>query len=196
MKARDFREPLSRLTAEMPLLSRTRTECRAPLLVTVELVEEGLGVLQVGGIEALGEPVVDVGEHRARLVAMVLPREQPSETHRRAQLPRLGALITRNLNRALEAVMSFRGIGITLLEQQLAFEPMYLSFIETLFIFICCGQRFRHGRKPVFHPPKYAAPFGNRRTKHRPGYPGTGGAHGGEAFAQLPDASFRLTLVG
>ena len=29
-----FREPLCRLTAEMPLLSRTRTECRAPLLVT------------------------------------------------------------------------------------------------------------------------------------------------------------------
>jgi len=34
-----------------------------------QLVEQGLGVLQVGGVETLGEPVVDVGQHRARLVA-------------------------------------------------------------------------------------------------------------------------------
>jgi hypothetical protein len=44
--------------------------------LSAQLIEERLGVLQVGGVEALGEPVIDVGEHRARLVAMTLLREQ------------------------------------------------------------------------------------------------------------------------
>src|SRR5271155_4828991 len=50
-----------------------------------QLVEQRLGVLQVGGVEAFGEPVVDVGEHRARLVALALLREQPREARRSAQ---------------------------------------------------------------------------------------------------------------
>jgi hypothetical protein len=36
-----------------------------------QLLEQLLGVLQVGGVEALAEPVVDVGERRARLIAAV-----------------------------------------------------------------------------------------------------------------------------
>jgi hypothetical protein len=34
----------------------------------VQLIEQRPGVLQVGGVEALGEPVVDLREHRARLI--------------------------------------------------------------------------------------------------------------------------------
>ena len=30
---------------------------------STDFFEQRLGVLQVGGVEALGEPVVDVGEH-------------------------------------------------------------------------------------------------------------------------------------
>jgi hypothetical protein len=37
-----------------------------------QFVEQRVGVLQVGGVEAFGEPVVDLGEHRARLVALAL----------------------------------------------------------------------------------------------------------------------------
>ena len=40
-----------------------------------QFVEQRLGVFQVGGLEALGEPVVDVGENRARLVALPCSRE-------------------------------------------------------------------------------------------------------------------------
>jgi hypothetical protein len=36
-----------------------------------ELIEQDLGVLQVGGIESLSEPVVDVGEHCAGFVAAI-----------------------------------------------------------------------------------------------------------------------------
>src|SRR6266849_3548014 len=50
-----------------------------------QLVEQRLGISQVGGVEAFGEPAVDFGEHRARLVATTLLCEQPRETHGSAQ---------------------------------------------------------------------------------------------------------------
>jgi hypothetical protein len=51
-----------------------------------ELIEERLSVFQVGGVEALGEPVVDLGEHRVRFIPLALLREQPCEACGRAQL--------------------------------------------------------------------------------------------------------------
>jgi len=53
---------------------------------TTQLIEQCLRFLEVGGVEALGEPVVDVGEHRASLVALALLGEQPRETCRGTQL--------------------------------------------------------------------------------------------------------------
>src|SRR5229473_1019104 len=64
---------------------------------SAQLLEQRLGVFQVGGVEALGEPAVDLGEHRTRLVAAALFVEQPREAHRRAQLPRLGTLESRDV---------------------------------------------------------------------------------------------------
>jgi len=37
-----------------------------------QFVEQRVGLLQVGGIEAFGEPVVDLGEHRASVLAPML----------------------------------------------------------------------------------------------------------------------------
>src|SRR5271167_4217988 len=50
-----------------------------------QLVEQCLGVFQIRGIEALGEPVVDLREHRARLVAKALRRKPSREANRRLQ---------------------------------------------------------------------------------------------------------------
>ena len=61
--------------AHVPLLA---------LALAAELVEQRLGFLQIGGIEALGEPGVDFGQHRARFVAATLLREQPREACCRA----------------------------------------------------------------------------------------------------------------
>src|SRR6266851_5577360 len=53
--------------------------------LTRQIVQQCFRLLQVGGFEALGEPAVDLGEHRARFVATALLREQLRETHSRAQ---------------------------------------------------------------------------------------------------------------
>jgi hypothetical protein len=51
-----------------------------------QFVEQRLSVLQVGGVEAFGKPVVNLCEHSARLVATALFREQPREAVDRAKL--------------------------------------------------------------------------------------------------------------
>ena len=54
--------------------------CAAGILVfSGQLAEQRLGVFEVGGVEALGEPVVDFGEHRVRLVATIAVAQQPGE---------------------------------------------------------------------------------------------------------------------
>jgi hypothetical protein len=52
--------------AHIPLLA---------LALAAELVEQRLGFLQVGGVEAFSKPVADLGEHRARLVAAAHTRK-------------------------------------------------------------------------------------------------------------------------
>jgi hypothetical protein len=41
-----------------------------------ELVQQCFGVRQIGGVEPLGEPAINLGEHRARSFAAILSREQ------------------------------------------------------------------------------------------------------------------------
>src|SRR6266851_2169433 len=65
-----------------PCAHRTRRKTRRPpdcrcgisrkSSVFAEFVEQRLGVLQIGGVEALGEPAIDLGEHRSRFIAIAL----------------------------------------------------------------------------------------------------------------------------
>jgi hypothetical protein len=48
-------------------------------------VEESLGVLQVGGVKALGEPAVDVTKDLPCCVALALTLPKSSETGRDSQ---------------------------------------------------------------------------------------------------------------
>jgi hypothetical protein len=58
----------------------------------VQLIEERLGVLQIRGVETFGKPVVDVGEHRVRLVNATLFRKQSGQAQRSAELAPLRGL--------------------------------------------------------------------------------------------------------
>src|SRR5215472_4627952 len=81
------------------------------LAFMTQLVEQGLGVLQVGALEAFGEPVVDLSEHRARFVALGLVAEQTRQAGGRAQLPRPRLLHARDLDSFAERSFSLRGVG-------------------------------------------------------------------------------------
>jgi hypothetical protein len=73
----------------------------------LQLLQQRLGVLEIGGIEAFGEPIVDFGEHRARLIAATLLRKQPREAHCRSQFVKLSARTTRANNRFSKILFSF-----------------------------------------------------------------------------------------
>ena len=51
-----------------------------------QLIEQVLGIRQVGGVETLGEPVVDFRENHARFVAAAGIAQQAREARSRAQL--------------------------------------------------------------------------------------------------------------
>jgi hypothetical protein len=57
-----------------------------------QLVQQGLGVLQIGGVEAFGEPAVDRGEEVAGLSAFALIAPQAGKAGGGAQLPRTRGL--------------------------------------------------------------------------------------------------------
>ena len=59
---------------------------------SAELVEQGLGVLQVGGVKPLGEPAVDRCQEVVRLGTPTLIAPQPSKAGGRTQLPETRAL--------------------------------------------------------------------------------------------------------
>jgi len=63
-----------------------------------QLVEKRFGVFEVWGVEALGEPVVDFGKHRTRLVATAGIAQQAGKTHCGAKLPPLRRLASRDFN--------------------------------------------------------------------------------------------------
>src|SRR5215469_7276871 len=69
------------------------------LTTIAQLIEQRLGLFQVGGIEAFREPVVDFAEHQASLVATVLFGEKSCQISCCAQLKRLSLLAMSNPNR-------------------------------------------------------------------------------------------------
>ena len=63
-------------------------------MLRAQLLEQRLGVLQIGGVEAFGEPAVDLGEHRARFVAEALSFRaivRRRSSRRAMQLPALAS---------------------------------------------------------------------------------------------------------
>src|ERR1700745_3784159 len=96
-----------------PQDGRARSTTAGPLVhahLAIQFIEQRLGVFQVGGIEALGEPAVDSAEHRARFVAAIGFAQQSRETRRGAQFKKFSALTTRNLNGGAKTVLSFRRV--------------------------------------------------------------------------------------
>src|SRR5262249_18732495 len=90
------------LRAALPLPSGSLL---LPHSLCAQFVEQYLGVLQVGGIEALGEPAIYIGEHRASLFASAALRVQACEASCRAQLQRFCALMSCNFDGCSKAVL-------------------------------------------------------------------------------------------
>jgi hypothetical protein len=65
-------------------LSYQNTE--GAIRLSLQICQQRLGLLQVGGVKALGEPAVDRREDLARFVALALLPPQPAQARRRPEL--------------------------------------------------------------------------------------------------------------
>src|SRR5215475_4629111 len=72
-----------------------------------QLLQQRLGFLEVGGVEALGEPAVDRREQVVRFLAFALLLPQAAQAHSGSQLPGFGLLAAGNLNRLLKVRFGF-----------------------------------------------------------------------------------------
>src|SRR6516165_10370230 len=107
-----------------------------------QLGEESCGVLQVGGIEALGKPAVDWREQLACFRAPTLLAPQPGEARRRAQFERFRLLLAGDAKSVMEC-----GPGVlrsAARQQAQAFETMEFGFPPALADFRSCRQRFHY----------------------------------------------------
>src|SRR5229473_249850 len=90
----------------------------------------------IGGVEAFGEPVVEIGEHPARLFAMTLLHEQSCQAGRRSQLKEFRGLFGGNRDRAPQVSLGLSGIfgthqkGFALDALELGFPGKYTRTVS------------------------------------------------------------------
>src|SRR5690242_12076069 len=91
-----------------------------------ELGEQNLCLLQILGVEALGEPVVDRGEQVTRFCAPALVAPEPRQTHSGTQLERFGFLGASGFDGSAETV--FCTALVSGIEAQQQFAPDAMQF--------------------------------------------------------------------
>ena len=69
-----------------------------------QFVQQRLGVFKVRRVEALSEPLVNVRQYHARLLATTLVHEQPCQAGARAKFKRFRSDASRRFNRLGEAL--------------------------------------------------------------------------------------------
>jgi hypothetical protein len=106
---------LAGATLPRPVSGSLRTSCHpGPIartseeLKSTQLVEQRLGVLEVGGVEALGEPTVDWGEQVVGLPPLALLGPQPREASCRSEFEGFRTLISRDFDGPLKMAFSVR----------------------------------------------------------------------------------------
>ena len=72
------------------------------LTISPQLLQQRLGLLEVSGVKALGEPAVDRGQQLVGLGALALVLPQAAQTHRRPQLQRFRLLAAGNVEGLLK----------------------------------------------------------------------------------------------
>jgi hypothetical protein len=101
--------------------------------------EQGAGLLQIGGVESLGEPVVRLLQEPMGGHVLASPPPQAGQTHRGPELQRPCPLAPRDREGLLEALLSVRG-ALPLrpgcpgrhLHDQIALEPVEPGFPPAL----------------------------------------------------------------
>ena len=97
-----------------------------------QLGQQRPGLLQVGGVEPLSEPAIDLSQQLPGFGALALLLPQPSKAHRGPQFQRFGLLTTGDVKGLMKTGCSFVLVGDGLSQQQLSLESIQLRLPNTL----------------------------------------------------------------
>jgi hypothetical protein len=156
--------------------------------------QQGLGVLQVGGVKPLGEPVVDRCQQLTGFGTLALLLLQARETHGRPQLQGFGLLAAGNIEGLVETGLRFSPrlpAAICLMpcaclfQQQFSLEPIQLRLPVALPTVVDHGQRLGHQGKPLFGLPHSPVCLGQQGKQKRPSQLCPRSPPGGQALMHL-----------
>ena len=108
----------------------------AGLRLSREFLEQGLRFLQIAGIEAFGEPVVDRREQFASLVSLASIAPEPRHAHSDAQLERSSPLLAGEFESLNKDCFRFHGCSEK--QSEFAFNSEHVGLPE---IFACVGYQ-------------------------------------------------------
>src|SRR5262249_32008373 len=115
----------------------------------MQLIEQDLGLLQVAGLEAFGEPAVERSKKIAGLIPPALIAPQPRHAHRGAQFPGLRLLLPRNRERALEILFRSRRIRLRRESCDFPGNAIARGLAPSLLGRFPCGPRFADAARGV-----------------------------------------------
>ena len=117
-------------------------EAVSKLVSGVQLVEQGLGFLQIERVEPLREPPVNLGQQFARLLHLALVAPEASEAHCGAEFPGFGLLLARDCESALEKGLRFSCIPFRRVKRYFSGHAEYLGFPQPVLVLLHCRHRF------------------------------------------------------
>ena len=101
-----------------------------------KLVEERLGVLQVLGVEAFGEPLVDRREEVSGLVGFALTEPEPRQLRRGPEFPVFGTLTAGDFDSLVETDFGLDWFPNRSRQLEYSLEPVDLRLPRSLFKFL------------------------------------------------------------
>ena len=161
-----------------------------------QLGQQSFGLLQVGGVKALGEPAVDRRQQRARFVPLALLLPQATEAHGGAQLQRFGLLAVGDVQGPLQPGFRFRLGCPRLLQEQGASEATDFGFPPAVLLLLHQGGGLGQRLEAVFRMTQMVTDFRQHGEKVWDIQRCPGDRHGGAPLTDLGHALCAPALHG
>lgn len=124
--------------------------------------QQCLGLPEVEGIKAFGEPAADSCEEILRIASLAALGPQPGERGRGAELEGPGLLIARDRDRRSKASLTGRNVYRIAPEQQRAPKAMQLGLVEAFRPFLDDTECLVENREPLIEAVRFVTCFGNQ----------------------------------
>src|SRR6266511_2015380 len=155
------------------------------LTISPQLLQQRLGLAQIGRVKALGEPAVDWRQEVAGFDSLTLALPQARQTHRSAQLPPSRLLLASDGERLLKTRRCLSHAVHRLCQEQFSPKAIELRFVESLLPVLGCSTGLSQHVETCRTLACFPVPFGEECEVGRSCYFSPCRPPGGEALVHL-----------